>query len=210
MITFGLTGRIASGKSTIAKTFLKHNIPMVDADLIARQVVEPESFGWHLIKSVFGSDYFLQDGMLDRKKLGDLIFSNPDKRMMLDVLMMPLIFAESSKQIEEAHKKSPIVGYNAPLIIEMGNADKYRPLIVVSCSVDIQLERLMKRNGFTQDESMNRIEAQMPLAKQIELADYVVDTSGTVEESIVQTEKIIDELIIRNSKQNHSKMDRLP
>jgi dephospho-CoA kinase len=210
MITFGLTGGIASGKSTVTKTFLKHNIPMVDADIVARKIVEPESFGWHLIKSVFGSDYFLQDGTLDRKKLGKLIFSNPEEKAALDVLMLPLIDAESSKQIEEAHKNSPIVGYDGALIIEAGNADKYLPLIVVACPPNIQLERLIKRNNYSQEEAMSRIESQMPLAKKIEVANYVIDTSGSIEHSIEQTEKIIDELIIRNTKQNYSRMDRLP
>lgn len=210
MITFGLTGGIACGKSTVTKTFLKHNIPMIDADVIARQVVEPGTFGWHLLKSTFGSQFFYEDGYLNRKKLGSLIFSNPDKKMVLDALMMPLITEESSKQIEEAHKSSPIVGYDAALIIEMGNVDKYRPLIVVGCPPDIQLARLMKRDAFSKDEALNRIEAQMPLVKKIEVANYVIDTSGTIEESVIQTEKIIEELIILNTKRDHSNMKKLP
>jgi len=189
MITFGLTGGIASGKSTVTKTFRAHNVPMVDADIIARQVVEPGTRGLALVIEHFGTEYLLEDGTLDRIKLGNLIFANKDQRDILDNIMMPIINEESSLQVKKLHDEGhEIVGYDGALICEMGNADKYRPLIAVHCTQDQQLERLMKRNNLTQEAAMHRINAQMPVAKKIAMADYTIDTSGTIEESVKQTE----------------------
>lgn len=201
MITFGLTGGIACGKSTASRTFQAHGIPMVDADQVARQVVEPGTYGLHSIVDIFGKGMLLPDGTLNRTKLGQEVFSHPDlslRKELMDVLnslMGPLIREESASQIRKLHAQGhAIVGYDAALICEMGNADKYRPLIVVSCPVDTQLARLMSRNSLTRQEAMDRILSQMPLEKRLELADYVIDTSGTVQYSIEQTESIIFKL----------------
>lgn len=193
MITFGLTGGIASGKSTVTKTFRAHGIPMVDADIVARQVVEPGTRGLEAIISAFGSEYRQEDGTLDRIGLGKLIFSDRAARHQIDMIMLPLINQESDRQIKKLHDEGLlIVGYDAALICEMGNAEKFRPLIVVHCPRDTQVARLMSRNSLTRDEAMLRIEAQMPVEKKLALANYSVDTSGTVEYSIQQTEKIIE------------------
>jgi dephospho-CoA kinase len=210
MITFGLTGGIACGKSTVTKTFLKNDIPMIDADIIARQVVEPGTFGLHLIGLELGEDLILSGGILDRAALGKLVFSDKKAMHKLNTIMMPLIANEATRQIAEAHKNSPIVGYDAALIIEQGDADKYRPLIVVSCPPEIQIARLMKRNGFSQEEAQARIDAQMPLAKKIEVANFVVDTTGTIEQSVAQTEEIIYKIVVMYTKQHHSRMSNLP
>ncbi len=211
MITFGLTGGIACGKSTVTKTFRAHNIPMVDADIVARQVVEPGSYGMALIGLELGEDLILSKGVLDREALGKLVFSDKEAMHKLNAIMGPLIQKESALQLEQLHNEgNQIVGYDAALICEMGHADMYRPLIVVSCPIDVQMARLMKRNNFTQEEALARIEAQMPLAKKIEMSNFVIDTSGSIEDSIAQTEKVIDQLVIMNTKQKHSQMKRLP
>lgn len=195
MITFGLTGGIASGKSTVTKTFRAHGIPIVDADIVARQVVEPGTLGLGAIISAFGSEYCQEDGTLDRIGLGKLIFSDRTARHQIDMIMLPLINQESDKQIKKLHDEgAPLVGYDAALICEMGNSEKFRPLIVVHCPRDTQLARLMSRNNLTRDEALLRIEAQMPVEKKLALADYSIDTSGTVEQSIKQTKNIIQSL----------------
>jgi dephospho-CoA kinase len=192
MITFGLTGGIACGKSTVTKTFRTHGIPMVDADIVARQVVEPGSRGLEAVISAFGSEYRQEDGTLDRIGLGKLIFSDRTARHQIDMIMLPLINEESDNQIKKLHDSGLIiVGYDAALICEMGNSEKFRPLICVHCPRDTQVSRLMSRNSLTRDEAMARIEAQMPVEKKLALSDYGVDTSGTVEYSIKQTEDII-------------------
>lgn len=195
MITFGLTGGIACGKSTATKTFRNHNIPIIDADIIAREVVVPGSIGLEMIYCRFGRDYLNDDGSLNRTKLGSLVFKDTQAMSDLNHIMGRLINDESSRQIQAAHDSgNPLVGYDAALICEMGNADKYRPLIVVSCPRDTQLARLMSRNSLTREEAMARIEAQMSVEKKIRLADYVIDTSGTIDESIRQTEEIIQRM----------------
>jgi len=192
MITFGLTGGIASGKSTVTKTFRAHGIPMVDADIVARQVVEVGTKGWERIRATFGIEYLLDDQTLNRPKLAKLVFSDRQARSEMDQLMLPLINDESTAQIKKLHDEgNEIVGYDAALLCEMGHADKYRPLVVVACKQETQLARLMKRNCLTLEESMARIEAQMPTDKKIALADWVIYTNGTVEESISETEFVI-------------------
>ncbi len=189
MITFGLTGGIASGKSTVTKTFRTHNIPMIDADIIARQVVEPGSHGLALVLHTFGEEYRLEDGTLDRINLGNLIFADKNQRDVLNSIMLPLINEESILQVKKFHDEGhEIVGYDGALICEMGNADKYRPLIVVHCTQEQQVERLMKRNSLTHEAAMHRINAQMPVSEKVSMADFIIDTSGTIEDSAKQAE----------------------
>jgi dephospho-CoA kinase len=192
MITFGLTGGIACGKSTVTKTFRAHNIPMVDADIVARQVVEIGTPGLNEIVRVFGSQYLYTDGTLNRTELGKLVFAEPTAMLKINRIMLPLIAKEADSQMKKFHQDGyDIVGYDAALICEQGNCKKYRPLIVVHCPQDMQLARLMKRNSLTHAEAMARIEAQMPVEKKKKLADHLIDTSGSIENSIAQTEKII-------------------
>jgi dephospho-CoA kinase len=192
MITFGLTGGIACGKSTACKTFEAHGIPMVDADIVARQVVESGTKGYWNIHHTFGADFFFNDGSLNRTKLGKLVFAEPKSMTALNAIMGPLIIEESARQISKLHQDGhQIVGYDAALICEMGSAAKYNPLVVVHCHRDLQIERLMTRNGLTKAEAMARIEAQFPVSQKLMMADYAIDTSGTIEDSVKQTEVII-------------------
>lgn len=194
-ITFGLTGGIACGKSSVTYTFEYHGIPMVDADKVARQVVEPDTLGWHCIKAVFGQEYLNEDRTLNRSKLGALVFSNKEKKLLLEALMTPWIRCESRKQLDDHHSNGhQLVGYDAALILERGNADKFRPLVVVACPLKIQLARLMKRNSLSEEAAMNIINSQMPTEEKIKHADFVIDTSGSIDDSIAQTEKVIEKL----------------
>lgn len=197
MITFGLTGGIACGKSTVSKTIIAEGIPIVDADLIARQIVEPGNFCWTAIKNVFGPEYFLPDQCLDRKKLGALIFGNQEKRFLLDSIMGPALTQESRKQIQfQLDQGHQVVGFDCALIIEMGHAHLYRPLIVVECQALTQIDRLMKRNGLTREEAVLRINAQIPVAQKVAMADYVINTDGTVDQSIEQTKTILKKICL--------------
>ncbi len=200
MITFGLTGGIACGKSTVTKTFRRHGIPMVDADLISRQIVDVGTHGYFAVLKAFGKEFFNDDCTLNRTKLSNLVFAEKSALKKIDDIMGPLVQDESYRQIQrwmlylDSQGKDLIVGYDAALICERGNAKKYRPLIVVSCPQDMQIDRLMSRNSLTRAEAMARINAQMPVAEKAAMADYVVDTSSTVEYSILQTEEIIKQL----------------
>ena len=192
ILTVGLTGGIASGKSTVSKTFLQYNIPIVDADQVVRDVVVPGSLGLKRVIDCFGDVYLNADGTLDRITLGKFVFDNPEELKKLNSIMMPLITEESNKQIDSFKKtEHSIIVYDAALIFEMGNADKYQPLIVVHCSPESQLERLMKRNGLTKEDALARINAQLPVEEKMRKATFLIDTNGSIESSIKQTEKII-------------------
>jgi dephospho-CoA kinase len=188
----GLTGGICCGKSTIAKTFVKHNIPVVDADILARIVVEPGTEGLAKIQSSFGQEYLNSDGTLNRIKLGNLVFSSKYVLNVLNKIMFPLIDKEKEKQFsmlrDQGHQ---YILYDAAIVVESGNADKYRPLIIASCSKEAQLSRLMKRNNLTEAQAMDRINSQMPNDERIKFADFIIDTSNEIEQTIVQTETII-------------------
>lgn len=202
MITFGLTGGIACGKSTATRTFREEGIPMVDADVVARQVVEPGTYGLSLITEAFGPSYINSDGTLNRASVATLVFNNKQAMDKINKIMAPLINEEAIFQIQEFHSKGyRIVGYDAALIVEMGNADKYRPLVVVHCPQHMQIERMMKRNSCTVEEARARIANQLPLEEKVKLADFLIDTSGTIESSIEQTKKIIHKLNYMSLKQ---------
>jgi dephospho-CoA kinase len=194
-ITFGLTGGICCGKSTVSKTMRAESIPMIDADLITRQLQEVGRLGWQLIKQAFGESYLLPNQELDRAKLGRLVFGDLTARQLLNQLMHPLIKVEIEEEIYKHQQAGQaLVGLDAPLLIESGLAEEYRPLIVVSCPTEVQLSRLIVRNNLTQQEANDRIAAQMPTEEKVKMADYVIDTSCELEKSIAQTKEIIGKL----------------
>lgn len=189
MIVFGLTGGIASGKSTVTKTFRRIGVPIIDADQVARDVVIPGSKGLNQIIEEFTPLMLLPDGTLDRKRLGALVFLFPDSMKKLNKIMLPLIQEESERQVQRAYQDGhEIIGYDAALIFEMGNAKRYDPIIVVHCSSENQLARLMSRNDLTEAEAMARINAQMPVTEKIKKADWLINTDGAIEDSVKQTE----------------------
>jgi dephospho-CoA kinase len=195
VITFGLTGGIACGKSTVTKTFRSHNIPMVDADIVARQVVELGTPGLTQIIDEFGKEYIQDDGTLNRTSLGQLVFSDKESLYRLNSIMGILIHNESQSQIKKLHDEGhDIVGFDAALICENGNADKYRPLVVVSCPKEVQLARLMSRNNLTERQALARINSQFTSEQRVEFADFVIDSSMSIKNSIQQTEVVVYEL----------------
>jgi dephospho-CoA kinase len=197
MLIVALTGGICSGKSFVTKTFLKEGFPVVDADLISRKVVEPGTKGIRKLYDVFGSEYFTDFNCenLDRIKLGKHVFSNAKALDNLNYIMLPLIIEEAKLQFmklwSNGHK---LIIWDAPTIIENGRANKYRPLIVVHCSPEQQLERLMKRNFLSKEDALARINAQMPTKDKIKFADFLIDSSKDKDFSIKQTKDIIIKL----------------
>ncbi|MFZ1668287.1 MAG: dephospho-CoA kinase, partial [Trichococcus flocculiformis] len=180
----GLTGSIATGKSTVAKLFLSAGIPVVDADLGARAVVLPGAPGLADIIEHFGEAYLLSDGTLDRKRLGALIFSDREKRKELDVLLKERINdwiqAEKEHYISEGHK---LIVLDIPLLYEGGYEDSCDAVMVVYVPEELQVQRLMSRNHLDADEAARRMQSQLSIEKKKELADFVIDNSGTIEET---------------------------
>ncbi len=183
-LVIGLTGGIASGKSTVAKMFTALDIPVIDADVIAREVVEPGEASYKKIIEVFGKDIVGADGSIDRPKLGSIIFSNEEKREQLNQIVHPAVrqrmLAKKETYTEQGEK---CIVLDMPLLFEGKLASLADKTVVVFVDEATQLERLMERNQLREQEAMDRIKSQMPLAEKAKLADEVIDNNHSVEES---------------------------
>ncbi len=183
MHLFGLTGGIASGKSQVARRFRERGVPVIDADQLAREVVLPGSPGLAEVVSAFGAEVLSQDGTLDRKKMGALIFSDESKRALLNGILHPRIGALGVQRAQElAEAGHELVGYEAALLVENGLSNAFRPLVVVAAPASIQAERTAARDGVTEAEALARIQAQIPLDEKVRVADVVVQNSGSLAE----------------------------
>jgi dephospho-CoA kinase len=178
----GLTGGIASGKSTVARAFAARGVPVVDADQLAREVVAPGTEGLAEIVATFGSDVLLADGELDRKALGARVFHDAGLRQKLNAITHPRIARLSAQRLASIDVTAPYAIYEAALIVENGLHRAMQALIVVALAPEVQRARMITRDGLSEDEAVRRIEAQAPLAKKLEVADYVIDNSGELAE----------------------------
>ena len=184
MHVVGLTGGIACGKSTVADMLRALGVPIVDADRIAREVVEPGSTVLEAIVGAFGGEVLRADGSLDRARLGELVFADPEARAHLNSMVHPAIQERSRALLEElARAGHEIAVYDAALILENGLGGTVEGLIVVAVPEDVQVDRIVRRDGLNRAAAIARIRAQMPLAEKVAHADWVVDNSGTVEET---------------------------
>ncbi len=194
-LVFGITGSIACGKSTVTKFMRKAGAMIVDADIIAREVVVPGSPGLQALIDTFGQEYILPDGNLNRPMLGTLVFEDPAQLQVINKIMFPLIHVESRKQIQAfVDQGYELVGYDAALIIEQGNADKFRPLVVVVAPADIQLTRLMSRNNLSEAEARARIDKQLSSVEKSAYADFIIETNGTLDELESKTISVLSEI----------------
>ncbi|MCL4125666.1 UNVERIFIED_CONTAM: hypothetical protein GTU68_026820 [Idotea baltica] len=193
MFLVGLTGGIATGKSLVASLFKEDDIPVIDADLIAREIVEIGKPAYNKIRKHFGSNVFQENGELDRIQLGKEIFGNLENRKLLNSITHPYIYGEMKKQVFRyflAGKQFVLL--DLPLLFETKSVLPYlHKTIVVSCDHETQLDRLMKRNSYSEKEAKRRIEAQMNLEEKTSLADFVIENSGSILSTRNQTEGII-------------------
>ena len=181
----GLTGGIATGKSSVARFFSERGIPVIDADQLARDAVLPGSPALEQIASLFGREEVLtHDGELDRKRLGELIFSDPEKRRLLEGILHPEIRKLAEERIAQAaaagHQR---LIYMAPLLIEANATDRVDDLWVVTVRPEIQLERLMRRDGINREQAERIVGSQMPLADKTRYGSVVIDNSGSEAET---------------------------
>jgi dephospho-CoA kinase len=189
---FGLTGGIASGKSTVAARLRARGLPVIDADALAREVVAPGSEGLRAVVEAFGSAVLGPDGALDRKALARVAFADPAARKKLESITHPRIGALALERAA-AHGRAgePLVCYEAALLVENGLADAFRPLVVVSCPPEVQLARVRARDHASEQDARARIAAQRPLAEKVAAADHVIDTSGTLGDNARQTDAVL-------------------
>ncbi|MCH7322368.1 dephospho-CoA kinase [Solibacillus sp. MA9] len=193
-VIIGLTGSIASGKSTVAKMIQSYKLPIVDADLIARQVVEPGTPTIKKIAEAFGEEVIAVDGSMDRAKVGSIIFHNGDMRQTLNGIIHPAIREEMLRQRDEfmSYGEKNIF-MDIPLLFESKLEHFVEKIIVVSVEEEVQLQRLMARNGFTEDEARARIATQIPVKEKEQLADAVIHNNGTLEDTAIQLQSILYE-----------------
>jgi dephospho-CoA kinase len=180
----GLTGGVACGKSSVARFFQDRGAVVIDADQLARGAVEPGSRGLERVLAVFGGNLLATDGQLDRKRLASLVFSDPHKRALLEEILHPEIKRLAETRITQAAESGQrIVFYVAPLLIEAGVTDRVDEVWVVTVRPEVQMERLMRRDGIARDEALRIIASQMPLAEKEKYGRIVIDNSGTPEET---------------------------
>lgn len=177
MILVGLTGGVATGKTTVAKMFKQCGATVINADLLARQVVEPGKPAWRAIVKLFGKKVLNQDRSLDRQALGSIVFHNPKKRRQLEHIIHPRVAREQQRLVRRIAKRKPhaVVIYEVPLLFEAGVGKRVDKIIVVTVDRNTQIARLNKRNGLPRAEALRRISSQMSLAKKIQQADHVLN-----------------------------------
>lgn len=189
----GLTGGIASGKSTISSYYQSLNIPIIDADIESRLAVEKGEPAYVKIAAHFGEEVLHSDGTLNRQKLGEIIFSNEKERHVLNSIVHPDVrrrMDEKQRQAVEAGEK--IVILDIPLLFENKLNQTVDRTILVYVEQDTQIARLMKRNDLSYEHAVKRINAQMPLQEKLILADEVINNNGSMEESIQQANRILE------------------
>ena len=197
LLLAGLTGGIATGKSTVSDMLRGLGAEIIDADLLARQVVEPGQPAWRAIVEEFGRDVLRPDRTLDRKKLGGIVFADPERRKRLEAITHPAIRAGFKALVDElvAQGFTGIVFYDAAILIEaLGHQDMDR-IVVVMTDEATQVARLRGRDGTGDAEGRRKIASQMPLAEKAKLADYVIDNSGDREATAEQVRRVYAALL---------------
>lgn len=194
-ILVGLTGGIACGKSTVSAMLAERGAIIVDADRVSRAVVEPGSPGLAAVIEAFGPEYRAADGSLKRAALGRLVFQDPSARQRLNAILHPRMATVTAERIAAALASAPpMVVYDAALLIEMGQADRFRPLVVVQVTPETQMRRLRARDGLTEAEARARIASQMPVAEKVAQADHVIDNGGSRAETQAQVDALFAQL----------------
>jgi len=197
VLLVGLTGGIGSGKSTVARMLEEQGAVVFDADLLAREAVEPGTPGHAAVIERFGADVLAPGGELDREALASIVFADPAARRDLEQIVHPEVrrlFAEGS---EAYHDTDRIVVFSAPLLVESGMHTAFEILVVVSATVATQIQRLMRQRGMSEPAIRARIDAQAPLEDKAAVADFLVDNEGTLAELQSQVERLWHDLSAR-------------
>lgn len=196
MITVGLTGGLASGKSLVSGIFREFGAVVIDADVISREVIMAGKPGYYEVVEAFGNEILENDGSINRKKLAEIVFNDKKKLKLLESIIHPKVMAEQERLLQNFRLLGSIsiAVVDAPLLIEAGFHKKVDYLIVVSAKKDNQIKRSLKRDKISIKEIEKRIDAQFPLEKKIKLADFVIENNGTISEAREQVIALIERL----------------
>jgi dephospho-CoA kinase len=194
----GLTGSIASGKSTVAKRLKDRGIPVIDLDKVGHEVLRRRHEAFEPVVAEFGDGILGPDGEIDRKKLGAVVFGDPAARERLNQIMHPRIREEEARRVQAmADDGVKAVVTEAALLIESGQKKRFDFFVVVGCDPAIQVARLMKRDGSSVEEAKRRIDAQLSFEQKKAEADWVIDTSGEKEHTFAETDRLAEEILRR-------------
>ena len=196
MLLVGLTGGIASGKSLVARVFKDLGAHVIDADRIVHELLQPDQQAGQEVIDYFGKDILLPDDGIDRRKLGEIIFNNADKRAWLNHCLHPRVFQVFTAQVQNILNRQPdtIIVFDAALLIETGYHRKMGKTIVVYSDVEQQIDRLTSRDSFSREQALIRIASQMPLSEKRGFADYVIENTGSREDTERQACELFKQL----------------
>lgn len=202
MLSVGLTGGIATGKSLVSGIFKELGAHIIDADIISRTLVEPGQPAYHEIIDFFGPDILNNDKSINREKLGSLIFANHSLKKKLEEIIHPRVMKEQQRLIGQisSEDRDAIIIVNAPLLIESGFHQEVEILIVVTASNKRVVERLYRRNGLSEDEARPRISSQMPIEEKEKMADYIIDNNGNIDKTRERVSEIMTDLRVAAQK----------
>ena len=184
----GITGGIATGKSSVVQHFIDLGFPVVDADIIARHLLDQNEQAYNEVVKVFGSEILQENGEIDRQALGALVFNHPDKLKQLDELMAPFLQKSILAAIKQASQNQKLVIVDVPLMYEKGYDEWMDQVAVVYCTPNQQLKRLMQRNQLTEREAKQRMDSQLPIEMKKLLAEVVFDNSNDLTQTIQQVD----------------------
>jgi len=196
MLIVGLTGGVASGKTAVSEILSEEGAYIIDADQIARELVQPNTPTWRELIHVFGKEILNQDGFIHRKKLAAMVFSNPQQRNLLNQIMQPRIKEEMDQRVKRIGQKDPkaMVVIDAALLVELGEYREMDKLIVVTSTEKQQIERLKEREGASEEEARKILASQMPLEEKLKVADFVIRNEGCLEETRRIAKEVFQEL----------------
>jgi len=196
MFIIGLTGGIASGKSTVAGMLSAKGALVICADQISREVVEPGRPAWRELVEWLGREILQEDGTIDRARLGQIVFHDPAARRKLNAIVHPRVGEEIAARTERLRRENPgaVLVYDIPLLIEAGMQDLTDLVLLVYVTPEVQLKRLQERDGLSREEALARIRSQMPLKKKRQYARVIIDNSGTLEETARQVDRFWENL----------------
>lgn len=192
MLTVGLTGGIGSGKSEVSRRLAALGAVVIDADQVAREVVEPGTPGLDRVVEAFGDRVLRADGTLDREGLGRIVFGDPEKLAALNAIVHPLVGERITGVMAEVQRDHPdaVIVYDVPLLVENNLQDRYDVVVVVAASPQIQLQRLVEQRGMTEADAQARIDAQAPLADKLAVAHYVISNDADLAALDAQVQQV--------------------
>lgn len=196
MLRVGLTGGIATGKTTVGQMFVELGCHLIDSDRITHQLFEPGQAVHTGVVRAFGERVLAEDGSIDRKVLAEIVFNDPEARAKLNGIVHPAVIQWQRDWLKEIESKDPggIAIVDAALMIEVGTYRNYDKVIVVSCSTEVQKRRLRDRSGLSEEQIDARIRSQMPMEEKVEHADFVIDNSGDLDGARSQVEEVNSKL----------------